>query len=157
MARYLIILCMLLGCTGSAQSQSDSDKAEILETFKTWNRGWAERDAELAVSDYSENTDWTNAFGDRFVGKAELLRGLKHIFSLDFVMAGTSAENEFTDIVFIRPDVAIVRSNLVRAGQRTSDGKSMPDRHISHLRVYEKNEGEWLIVSHLISQAHPKR
>lgn len=72
-------------------------------------------------------------------------------------MSGTSAENEFADITFVRPDVAIVRSQLVRTGQRTSDGAAMPDRRINHLRVYEKRDGRWQIISHLISQAHQKR
>ncbi len=157
MIRYLIVVGVLLSFADLAQAQSDADRAEILETFDSWNRGWAERDAELAVSDYAENVDWTNAFGDRFVGKAAFLKGLMNIFGLDFVMSGESTDNEFADITFIKPDVAIVRSKLVRAGQRTSDGSLMPDRHINHLRVLKKNDGEWLIVSHLISQAHQKR
>jgi len=155
--KNLIVLGILLSSANPAQAQSDADKAEILDTFSSWNRGWAVRDAELAVSDYAENVDWTNAFGDRFVGKDALLQGLKHIFTLDFVMAGTSAENELVDIAFIRPDVAIVRSKLVRGGQRTSEGVLMPDRHINHLRVLVKSDGDWQIVSHLISQAHQKR
>ncbi len=55
------------------------------------------------------------------------------------------------------PEVALLRSKLVRAGQQTSTGETMPDRHIHHLRVLQRREGAWQIVSHLISQAHERR
>lgn len=151
----LLILLLLISIPGFAQS--DADEVAILKTFDSWNLGWAERDADLVVRDYADDVDWTNAFGDRFQGNDALLEGLQHIFSLDFVMAGDSAGNEFTDIDFVGPNVAVVRSKLVRRGQQTSEGDVMPDRHVNHLRVYAKRGDRWLIISHLISQAHQKR
>ncbi len=150
----LIVVCLL---ANSAFAQSEADSEAIMKTFESWDRGWAERNAALAVKDYAEDADWTNAFGDRFQGKEALLRGLDHIFSLDFVMSGNSDKNEFTKIEFLAPDIAVVRSKLVRKGQQTSSGDVMPDRDIHHLRVYAKRGDQWLIVSHLISQAHEKR
>jgi uncharacterized protein (TIGR02246 family) len=143
--------------SASCEAQSDADEKAILETFESWNRGWEQANADLAVEDYADDTDWTNAFGDRFQGKAALREGLAHIFGLGFVMSGDSAGNEYNDVTFLGPDVAMVRSKLVRSGQRTSTGEVMPDRHINHLRVYQKQNGRWLIVSHLISQAKEKR
>ena len=151
----LLLLIILLPIEGWAQS--DADREEIMQTFESWNQGWAETDADIAVQDYSNDTDWTNAFGDRFQGREALRDGLAYVFSLGFVMAGTSAGNEFIDIDFLSADVAIVRSKLVRKGQRLSTGEPMPDRHINHLRVYQKRDGRWLIVSHMISQAQVKR
>lgn len=72
-------------------------------------------------------------------------------------MAGDSSDNEFADVTFVAPDVALIRSKLVRVGQERSDGTLMADRHINHLRVLQRREGRWLIVSHLISQAQEKR
>ena len=141
----------------SGLAQSDADRDAIMKTFESWSHGWAKADADIAVQDYAEDTDWTNAFGDRYQGREELRDGLARIFSLGFVMSGTSADNEFTDIEFLSPEIAIVRSKLVRSGQRMSTGELMPDRHINHLRVYHKRDGQWLIVSHMISQAQEKR
>jgi len=135
---------------------AETERAAVLAALDSWNRGWAERDAELAVRDYSEDVDWTNAFGDRFQGRSELKKGLEFIFSLDFVMVGDSGDNEFEDVRFLSPDVALLRSKLVRAGQETSAGEVMADRHVHHLRVLQKREGRWLIISHLISQAKDK-
>ena len=58
--------------------------------------------------------------------------------------------------VDLTDDVALLRSKLVRKGQKMPDGSAMADRHIHHLRVLERREGRWVIVSHLISQAQPK-
>jgi len=151
----LIAVLLLLPATG--YSQTDNDTAAVLKTLQSWNRGWADSDATLAVQAYAENVDWTNAFGDRFQGREALQKGLEHIFSLGFVMAGDSAGNEFTDVTFLTPDVALVRSKLVRTGQQTRSGETMLDRHIHHLRVLHRRNDEWQIVSHLISQAHVKR
>ncbi len=152
--KIFLILIMLTTIT---VSQTAADTVAVLKTLESWNRGWAERDVDLAIEAYSEDTDWTNAFGDRFQGKAALKKGLTFIFSLDFVMAGNSGGNEFSDVTFLAADIALIRSKLVRVGQLRSSGEKMPDRHINHLRVLHRRDGDWQIVSHMISQAHPKR
>jgi uncharacterized protein (TIGR02246 family) len=156
--KYLILFLLITALwSPNSLAQSDADEAKILATFESWNRGWVEADADLAVQDYADDADWTNAFGDRFEGKAALRKGLSFIFGLGFVMSGDSAGNEYNDVTFLSSDVAIVRSKLVRSGQKTSSGEMMPDRHINHLRVYQKRDERWLIVSHMISQAMAKR
>ncbi len=151
------ILAVAFVIPHTAHSQAAADSAAVLQTLDSWNRGWAEANAALAVEAYAEDADWTNAFGTRFQGRDALEEGLEFIFGLSFVMAGDSGGNEFTDVTFLTPDVALLRSKLVRTGQRTSSGETMPDRHIHHLRVLQRRNGEWQIVSHLISQAHEKR
>ena len=150
-------LAALLLTTSTALAQSDADKAAVLSVFDSWNLGWAERDAAMAVRDYAEDADWTNAFGDRLQGRDALREGLEYVFSLDFVMTGSSRGNDYADVTFLSPDIALIRSKLVRTGQRVSTGELMPDRHIHHLRVLRRNGERWEIVSHLISQAHEKR
>ncbi len=155
--KFSIAILMLLVLTGSSvYAQSDGDINAIKKTLESWNQGWEKKDAATAVEDYAEDVDWTNAFGDRFQGRDELKKGLEFIFSLDFVMAGSSGNNEFEDVTFLTPDIAMLRSKLVRTGQQTSAGEVMPDRQIHHLRVLQRREGKWKIVSHLISQAHEK-
>jgi uncharacterized protein (TIGR02246 family) len=144
------LVCVVL--FSAPASASEVDEALILETLESWEQGWAHRNAEMAVSDYADDADWTNAFGDRFQSKAELQKGLEFIFGLDFVMAGESDGHQYDDITFLSSEVALVRSKMVRTNQKTSTGQLMPDRHINHLRVYERRSGRWLIVSHMISQ-----
>jgi hypothetical protein len=141
-------ICAVLVSISANAPASEVDEALILETLESWEQGWAHQNAEDA--------DWTNAFGDRFQSKEEFQKGLEFIFSLDFVMAGESDGHQFDDIKFLSSDVAVVRSKLVRVNQLTSSDQLMPDRHINHLRVYERRSGQWLIVSHMISQQQPR-
>jgi hypothetical protein len=71
-------------------------------------------------------------------------------------MAGRFSGNEFAEVTILTPDVALIRSKLVRAGQKSSSGRTMFDRHVHHLRVLQRRGGKWQIVNHPISQAHEK-
>jgi len=157
MRLLLLLLTAVLIFPNSAHSQTDADSLAILTSLDSWNQGWEKANAELAVQAYADDADWTNAFGDRVVGRDSLRKTLEFIFGLDFVMAGDSGDNEFADLAFLTPDVALLRSKLVRVGQQMRTGETIPDRHVHHLRVFQRRDGEWQIVSHLISQAHEKR
>lgn len=159
MAPRLVMLLMIASVSfacSSLDKTSAGERAAVLATLDSWNEGWKTKDAALAVADYAEDADWTNAFGDRFQGRAELQKGLEFIFSLDFVMAGDSGGNAYQDVTFLADDIALIRSQLVRRGQKTDTGDFMNDREINHLRVLRKKNGEWRIISHLISQAKEK-
>ncbi len=156
MKSALLIVFMFFGAGCASVPDLEEDRAAVLATLDSWNRGWSEGNASIAVEDYAEDTDWTNAFGDRFEGRAALRDGLEYIFGLGFVMAGSSSENEYTDVTFPSADVALLRSKLVRTGQQMPSGAMMKDRHIHHLRVLQRRNGKWEIVSHLISQAQEK-
>lgn len=157
MNRISTVLALFwIGAVPPAAAQTAADETAILATFEAWHAGWRARDVDLAIRHFAEDTDWTNAFGDRFEGQAALRDGVAFIFSLDFVMAGDSGESEYRNVRFLSADIALVRSELIRRGQERPSGAPMPDRHINHLRVFHKRDGEWVIVSHLISQAQAK-
>lgn len=149
-------LALLLTTCSFFAMAGGSEKALVLKTLDSWNEGWKTRDVGLAIADYADDCDFTNAFGDRFEGKDQLKEGLTFIFSLDFVMAGDSESNAYQDVTFLSDSIAMIRSQLVRKDQKTDSGEVMKDRLINHLRVLEKREGRWLIVSHLVSQAKEK-
>jgi len=138
---HLLIAMAVATSTASALEMPVTEQAAVLKTLESWAEGWRTQDASLAVEDYSEDVDWTNAFGDRFQGKDALREGLAFIFSLDFVMAGQSEGHTYEDVTFLTPEVALIRSTLVRTGQGTGTGEVMADRHIHHLRVLHERDG----------------
>ncbi len=139
----------------SVAFDSHIESAKILKTIDNWNLGWDSRNVELAIKDYSENTDWTNAFGDRVQSKEALRQLLSEIFTMDFVMAGKHNYSN-DDVEFLNSEIALLRSTNIRTGQKWSDGSLMKDRHIHHLRVYQKTGNEWKIINHMISQANER-
>jgi uncharacterized protein (TIGR02246 family) len=149
----LFIAMALLSAASVAQvTTSKSDRALIEQVIENWNRAWQTNDAKLAAQDYSDDADWTNAFGMKKKGRAEIEKILAEVFSLPFVMAGQSKTAE-QSVRFIKPDVALVVTRVERAGQRTPTGAELGTRQTSHLRVLMKSEGRWKIISHLISDA----
>ncbi len=148
----LSLLCIAV--FGSAQD--DSDIKAIKESITRYDKGWDAKNLNQVLQHYDDNIVWTNAFGDRTQGKAELRTLLETIFNLDFVMSGENNYQE-PDITFPKPDFAIARSVNSRTGQKWPDGRLMKDRINNHLRVYQKLDGEWKIIQHIISQAHDKR
>ena len=148
-----VIAVALLSVVSLAQVKTaKSDQSLIEQVVENWNRAWQTKDAKLAAQDYSDDADWTNAFGMKRKGRAEIEKILGEVFSLPFVMAGQS-ETANQSIRFIKPDVALVVTRVERAGQRTPSGAELGTRQTSHLRVLMKSGGRWRIVSHLISDA----
>jgi len=149
----VFIALALLSAVSVAQAPtSKSDQALIEQVIENWNRAWQTKDAKLAARDYSDDADWTNAFGMKKKGRAEIEKTLAEVFSLSFVMAGQSKIAE-QSVRFIKPDVALAITRVERAGQRTPSGEELGARQTSHPRVLMKSKGRWEIISHLISDA----
>ena len=130
-----------------------SDIKEIKQIIDDSDKGWDSKNLDLVLQGYSEDIDWTNAFGARVQGKDELRALLKKIFSYDFVMAGKNNYQD-PDITFPNPEIALARSINIRTDQKWPDGQHMEDRVINHLRVFKKVNGKWICINHMISQAH---
>jgi uncharacterized protein (TIGR02246 family) len=135
----------------------EEDKTAIEQILERWNDGWRTKDARLAAQDYSDDADWTNAFGMQRKGRAEIEALLTDVFALPFVMAAQSKVIE-QSVRFVSDDVAVVTSHVARQGQLTPSGEPLGIRNTSHLRVLLRSGGAWQIIGHLISDArNPER
>jgi uncharacterized protein (TIGR02246 family) len=128
------------------------EKHAIEEIIERWNEGWRTKDPSLATRDYSDDADWTNAFGMQRQGRAEIEALLAQVFALPFVMAASSQVVE-QFMRFLHDDVALVWTRVERTGQLKQSGEPLGIRNTSHLRVLVKSDGAWQIVSHLVSDA----
>lgn len=145
-------IALLSGVALAQGSTPKGDQAAIEQVIENWNRGWQTKDAKLAAQDYSDDADWTNAFGMKKKGRIEIEKFLAEVFTLTFVMAGQSRVVE-QSVRLIKPDVALVITRVERVGQRTPSAEEMATRRTSHLRVLVKSGDRWKIISHLISDA----
>ena len=126
-----------------------ADSASIFAALENWEVAWESHEPALAAQDYSDDADWTNAFGMRRIGRPAVEALLEEVFTLPFVMAGRT-NYEYHDLRFLGSGVAILRSRALREGQQLPDGTVEETRRTNHLRVFEKRGETWLIVSHLI-------
>lgn len=148
--RYLLVaIAVFLPLPLASQELTASDSTAILGAMERWEEGWRVKDAVLASEDYSDQADWTNAFGMRRIGKPAIRQLLSEVFELPFVMAGDT-EYEYHALQALGPDIALLRSRAIRTGQQLPDGTVEEPRRTNHLRVFKKTDGAWRIVSHLI-------
>lgn len=148
---YLAIGLVLASCA-TVPAPSAAEREAVERSIDRWNTAWRTKDAALAASDYSADADFTNAFGQARQGRREIERLLAEVFALPFVMAGESRVVEQT-VRFPSPDVAVATTLVERRGQQSANGEPLGPRQTSHLRVFLKTDGRWVIVSHLISDA----
>jgi uncharacterized protein (TIGR02246 family) len=143
------LLAAPCGVLHAQASATGADSTAVLAAIANWERGWEAYDATLASRDYSDDADWTNAFGMRQEGRDSIRALLQTVFQVPAVNAG-STRYEFHDLRFLSANVAMVRSRATRTGQELADGTAEV-RRINHLRVFRKANDRWQIVSHLIS------
>lgn len=145
------ILCLLAPLSSArADDPAESDRAAIMQALHRWEQAWVDKDAELAARDYSDDADWTNAFGMRRLGREEIQKLLEEVFQLPFVMAGSTLY-EYHDFTYVGPSTILLRSRAIRTNQQLDSGKTEPPRRINHLRVFAKQGERWVIISHLIA------
>ena len=144
-----IVLALLLAGPALA---AGSDHVAVEAVIETWNEGWRTKDPDLAAQGYSADADWINAFGMRERGREAIAVKLKEVFALPFVM-GAQGRVVGQEVRFIAPAVAVVMTQVEREGQKSPSGEQLGTRRTSHQRVLIKEQEQWRIVSHLISDA----
>ena len=132
-----------------SSNPSASDSAAIMAAMANWERAWQVLDPELGASDYTDDADWTNAFGMRRHGRDSIQAVLGEAFGLPFVVAGETSY-EYHDLRFLTSSVALLRSRAIRVGQQLPSGEVEEPRRTNHLRVFVKTGDGWQILSHLI-------
>ncbi|KJD34987.1 hypothetical protein PW52_12895 [Tamlana sedimentorum] len=151
--RYLILIFALFFGIQTVISQNilESDSLQIVNKIDDWNRAWKTKDVELACKWYSENADFTNAFGFNRIGQLEIQKYLTEVFGFDFVMAGNTEQTSLK-LKKISDKAILAITTVDRKGQKTANNKNLETRKTTHYRLFEKTE-QWKITAHLISDA----
>jgi uncharacterized protein (TIGR02246 family) len=151
--KNLFILLIVLGGFKTMNSQNilEKDSLEINEKIGDWNQAWKIKDASLAAKWYSNDADFTNAFGFSMIGKNEIEQYLTRVFKMDFVMAGNSEQTSIK-LKYISENTILAISTIEREGQKLSDGEELGSRRTTHHRLFYKKDS-WEMVAHLISDA----
>lgn len=156
---YAAVAAMTLGIliAGPAlAAETQADEAAIRAIVERWDNGWARFDADLASQDYAADADWTNAFGLSRKGRTEIHEFLARIYKSAQITPRRSTPSR-SEIRFPRPDVAAAASYRETVGQKTQSGDVYPTRKTRDLRVLVKENGRWVIVSHLIADEKEAR
>ncbi|MDQ6786298.1 MAG: SgcJ/EcaC family oxidoreductase [Acidobacteriota bacterium] len=124
------------------------DEAAIQKVVAyAWN-GWSKGEPDQAVTEYTNDAYWLNAFGIEKHGKAEIKTFLTDILARPGFRAGRSQiPTHIVLIRFIRPDVASVQTYSESIGQIDKNGKPVGQRKPYIFRIMTKLKGKWLTES----------
>ena len=146
---FFSVLCLSLSANGQVVSQLDS--ISIVNKIDDWNKAWKIKDHVLAAKWYSNDAEFTNAFGFNRIGRNAIEEYLGVVFKMDFVMAGESEQTSLK-LKPLSDDIVLAISTISRTGQQMSDESELGPRRTTHHRLF-KRENNWQIVGHLISDA----
>jgi len=135
----------------NSQNISEADSIQIVKKVDDWNKAWKIKDASLAAKWYSNDSDFTNAFGFSMIGKEAIEKYLTRVFKMDFVMAGDSEQTSLK-LKRISENSILVISTISRKGQKLNDNSELGQRRTTHHRLFIKDD-MWKISAHLISDA----
>ena len=135
---------------------SDTDAALIGEVLAQVGRGYATLNADLVADAYTDQADWTNAFGQSRQGRDQIRDYLKGVFRSEAFRSGQGVGPPQVSLRLVRPGVAVAHLVSERVGQQTmGTGRAIPLRKIHQLMVLAKAGDRWSIEAELIMDAEP--
>ncbi len=130
------------------------DEAEIGKVLEKLYQGFAERDAEGMREVYVEDADWTNAFGRTLKGRDAIVDYLKELFADPNFAQGKLVKAPEVSIRPVGADTAAAKVYTEIAGQRTTDGGTLPVRRNHSLKLIgRQRDGSWKIISEIYMDA----
>ena len=121
------------------------DEAAIRARIVKMTDAFNKHDAKASSQFYAPDADSVDVWGRSATGPAEIEKRPVAAHSTRLKEATVKTLN--VTIRFIRPDVAIVRETHEMSGFRGPDGAKVPPYQETSLRVFEKENGNWLVAT----------
>ena len=125
---------------------SPEDKQAVGELMMKLAGAFRGLDATGVEELYSDDADWTNAFGTSKKGGAEIAAYLKRALADEHFGAGKPVGPPQASMRFITDDVCAVTTYIEREGQETSAGEKLAVRRNHSLKVFRREADGWKIV-----------
>jgi len=160
MPRHRLLLILLVAALSEgprlliAQSHS-ADSAAILRIVQQRAEANRTRNAEMQRANYAPDAIWINAFGARQSGRDSIVAFLRGLYADPGYRESRVTRDDPPEIIFIRPDVAIVHDFHESEGQRLADGTVIARRTHTTF-VISKERGRWLIHYQYIGDERPR-
>jgi uncharacterized protein (TIGR02246 family) len=140
------------GQTSSARKSADSDEAAVRAAVMQRVQGQRARDAVLSASVFADDAVWINAFGVRRVGRAAIEKFLADLYAdPGYAQAQLVDPPQIEEIMFVRPDVAVVRTFHRTQGQRLSNGTVIAERRTHNTMTVTRERAGWKVRYEIVT------
>lgn len=137
-----------------AQSRS-ADSAAILQIVHRRAEAMRTRSAETQSANYAPHAIWINAFGVRRSGRDSIVAFLRGLYADSGYRESRVTREDPPEVIFVRPDVAIVHEFRESEGQRLTDGTVIARRTHTTFVISRARE-RWLIQYQYIGDERPR-
>ena len=131
----------------------EDDEAAVGEVLLAQGSAFRELNADHLANVYADDADFTNAFGTSVHGGEKIVAYLRDLFANPNFASGKPVRPPDASIRFVGDDVAVVKTYIEREGQQTSEGEKMAVRRNHSLKVLERQDDGWRVVSELYMDA----
>ncbi|WP_182347148.1 SgcJ/EcaC family oxidoreductase [Tomitella gaofuii] len=140
--------------TETTGTDTDEDAAAIEKTLTTLLMAFATNNADDIDTVYTDDAEWTNAFGHRLKGRRQIADYLAELFADPRFTAGSATGMPEITVQELADTVVAVWVRADITGQETADGGQLGLRHNHSLKVLTKcDDGRWLVCSDLYMDA----
>jgi uncharacterized protein (TIGR02246 family) len=140
------------GQAGSATNAAATDEAGVRAAVMQRIQGQRTRDAALSASVFAEDAVWINAFGVRRVGRAAIEKFLAGLYAdPGYVQAQLVDPPQINEVMFVRPDVAVVRTFTRIQGQRLSSGTVIAERRTHNTMTLTRERDGWKVRYEIVT------
>ncbi len=132
---------------------SPDDQQAVGEVMMRLAGAFRSLDAAGVEELYSQDADWTNAFGTSRTGATEIASYLRDLFRDAHSGAGRPIGPPEASMRFVAQDVCVVKTYIEQEGQETSGGEQLGVRRNHSLKVFRREADGWKIVSDIYMDA----
>ena len=133
-----------LGMQASAAPSQSAEEAAVKAAVQSFVDAWNRRDMEAFAALFTEDADFVNVRGTRWIGRSAIRAG--HAAAHATIFKNSQLRILELSVRFLKPDVAVARWACELSGQTTPAGESVPARKAIHTFVMTKTQERWLIV-----------
>ncbi|MBI2061459.1 MAG: SgcJ/EcaC family oxidoreductase [Nitrospirae bacterium] len=137
-----VLFLMIAGPALASGGEHAKDEDAIRAAWAGHVAGMNKHDAKAAAAFMSEDGDLMDPMGKMARGRVEIEMLLAEHFQSDMMKNGTG-ELTVTNVMFIKPDVAVVDGDATMSGMTGPEGKPMPPMKHHATGVMVKKSGKW--------------
>lgn len=137
----LLVSCVLDAAWARPQG-NEADSAAVKKVFDDFNNAFNSHDAHAVAVLFTDDADYITVGGATFKGSAAIEQHLAPLFSRAKTL---HRDVTLKGVRFVRPDVALVDSEMVTTGVVGPNGTAAPDLKGFYDWVLVKQNGHWLI------------
>jgi uncharacterized protein (TIGR02246 family) len=134
---------------GQVSSKGDPaafDEAGVRAAVAQRTEGRRKLDAHLSAEAFAVDAVWINAFGRRTTGRAAIEKFLSDLYAdPGYAQREVFVPPQIEDILFVRPDVAVVRTFTRNAGQRLPNGTVLAERRTHNTMTLTRESAGWKV------------